>query len=181
MPPLTHELATSLPHTSLRLRNANRAQPRWLHQSSRLAAVICIAAAALVSPGLNSKASAQAADQPLPIWSLFDDLLAKCFGFFAPPPGPPVGPPPPPGPGPDMPSPLFPSPLFPTPVVIIPLPPPGTPLTPVTPGPPPEPIAVPGPVAGAGLPALLLLGAAVWFRRREAQRGGKQCPFRPVV
>jgi hypothetical protein len=135
MPPLTHELATSLPHTSLRLRKANRAQLHWLRQSSRFAAVVCIAAAALVSPGLNSKASAQAADQPLPIWSFFDDLLAKCFEFFAPPSSPPVGPPPPPGPGPE-PIPYYPvnpGPLFPTPVVIIPLPPLDTPSPPTRP------------------------------------------------
>ncbi len=182
MSPRPQVLGTSSSGASLTQRWADRTRLHWLHQSSRLAAVICIAAAALVSPGLNSKASAQAADQPLPIWSVFDDLLAKCFEFIAPPPSPPVGPPPPPGPGPEpipyypiIPSPLFPSPLFPTPVVVIPLPPLDTPSPPDTPGPPPG-LAVPGPVAGAGLPALMLLGAAVWFRRRKAQRGGKQCP-----
>jgi hypothetical protein len=181
MSPRPQVPGTSSSGTSLTQRGADRTRPHWLHQSSRLAAVICIAAAALVSPGLSSKASAQAADQPLPIWSFFDDLLAKCFEFIAPPPSPPVGPPPPPGPGPEpipyypiIPSPSFPSPLFPTPVVIIPPPPPDTPGPP--PGPPPGPVVVPGPVTGAGLPALMLLGALAWFRRRKAHRAAEAGP-----
>ncbi len=36
------------------------------------------------------------------------------------------------------------------------------------PEPPPPPTVVPGPVAGAGLPALLALGGLVWARRRKA-------------
>lgn len=50
-------------------------------------------------------------------------------------------------------------------------PPPGRPpVPPVSPEPPSQPptIAVPGPIAGAGLPALLALGGFVWACRRKA-------------
>ena len=54
-----------------------------------------------------------------------------------------------------------------------PLPPVIPPLVPSEPLPPEPPfqpptIAVPGPIAGAGLPALLALGGFVWVRRRKA-------------
>jgi hypothetical protein len=167
---LPRELVTSSSSTSLTLWRTKRTQPHWRHQSSRFAAVVCIAATALLSSGLNGKAATLVADQPLPIRSVFDDLLAKCFEFFAPPPGPPVGPPPPLGPEPIPDFPLIPGPLSPPLVVIPPIdfgpgPIPG-----------PEPVPVPGPVAGAGVPALMLLGALAWFRRRKTQGAEKAVP-----
>ncbi len=168
MLPRPQVLGTSSSRAPLTQRGADRTRPHWLHQSSRLAAVICIAATVIVTPGVASKASAQAADQPLPIWSVFDDLLAKCFEFFTPAPNPPAGPPPPPTRPDPRPKPE-PIPYY--PVIPGPMVPPSVVLPPLDmgpgPNPGPGPVPVPGPVAGTGLPVLMLLGALTWFRRRK--------------
>jgi hypothetical protein len=161
------EPGTSEADTPSRQCKAGRLQPRWPQTPSKFGAVVCIAAVVLMTTGLNGKASAQAADQPLPIWSVFDDLLAKCFEFFNPP-SPPAGPPPP---GPE-PIPIYPiitipgpDPIIPPPVVNVP-----RPDTPPWSPPPAGPVPIPGPVAGAGLPTLMLMCAVAWFRRRKAHK-----------
>jgi hypothetical protein len=160
------EPGTSAADTPSRQCKADRLQPRWPQTLSKFGAVVCIAAVVLMTTGLNGKASAQAADQPLPIWSVFDDLLAKCFEFF--------NPPSPPGPPPPEPEPI---PIYP----IIPIPAPTRlsrplwsmsrrPDTPPWSPPPAGPVPIPGPVAGAGLPTLMLMCAVAWFRRRKAHK-----------
>ena len=157
----------------------------WPYRLSKVAIVTCFAAALLLAPGGHSRALAQGLDnQPAPIWSIFDALIAKCIEIFNPAPAPsnPVPPPPDVGPGPviippvvilppiDMgpgPGPIITPPIDigvgPGPIII--------PPTDTVPGPGPNPVvAVPGPIAGAGLPALLVLGVMTWFRRRKAKR-----------
>jgi hypothetical protein len=157
------EPGTSAADTLPQRCKADRLQPRWPQTLSRFGAVVCIAAVVLMTTGLNGKASAQAADQLLPIWSVFDDLLAKCFEFF--------NPPRPPGPPPPEPEPIpiypiipipGPDPIIPPPVVNVP-----QPDTPPWSPPPAGPVPIPGPVAGAGLPTLMLMCAVAWFRRRK--------------
>jgi hypothetical protein len=152
-------------------------------RARKLALVMCFAVTAHLATGVSSSASAQPAEnQSTPVWSFFDDLLAKCIEIIMPTAQDTLSTetPPPPAKPDTIPNPVIPFPgvtptiTIPGPVITLPREDTLPVVTPPETSPEPGPVlVVPGPVMGAGLPALMAWGAFAWFRRRKAQQTGR--------